>query len=56
MVNKQMIEFPITYTNEIPRIALGWGAHETTADECKSAGIKKALIVTSGLAGTGESH
>jgi alcohol dehydrogenase class IV len=53
MVNKQMFEFPITYTNEIPRIALGWGAHETTADECKSAGIKKALIVTSGLAGTG---
>ncbi len=53
MINKQIFEFPITYTNVIPRIALGWGAHETVADECKAAGIKKALIVTSGLKGTG---
>lgn len=53
MINKQIFEFPITYTNSIPRIALGWGAHETVADECKAANIKKALIVTSGLKGTG---
>ncbi len=53
MINKQIFEFPIIYTNPIPRIALGWGAHETVADECKSAGMKKALIVTSGLKGTG---
>ncbi len=53
MINKEMFEFPITYTNVIPRIALGWGAHETVADECKAAKIKKALIVTSGLKGTG---
>jgi hypothetical protein len=32
-MNKQIIEFPIMYTNAIPRIALGWGAHETLADE-----------------------
>ena len=53
MINKQIYEFPIVYTNPIPKIAMGWGAHETTADECKRAGIKKALIVTSGLRGTG---
>ncbi len=53
MINKQIFEFPITYTNAIPRIALGWGAHETVADECKDAGMKKALMVTSGLKGTG---
>jgi len=53
MINKQIFEFPITYTNVIPKIALGWGAHETVADECKDAKIKKALIVTSGLKGTG---
>jgi formaldehyde dismutase / methanol dehydrogenase len=52
-MNKQIFEFPIMYTNAIPRIALGWGAHETVADECKAAGISKALIVTSGLKGTG---
>jgi methanol:N,N-dimethyl-4-nitrosoaniline oxidoreductase len=53
MINKQIFEFPIIYTNAIPKIALGWGAHETIADECKSAGIKKALIVTTGLKGSG---
>lgn len=53
MFNKQVFDFPIIYTNPIPKIALGWGAHETIADECKEAGIKKALIVTSGLKGTG---
>jgi methanol:N,N-dimethyl-4-nitrosoaniline oxidoreductase len=53
VLNKQVFEFPIVYSNVIPRIALGWGAHETVADECKSLGIKKALIVTSGLKGTG---
>ena len=53
MINKEIFEFPITYTNVIPRIALGWGAHATVADECKDAGMKKALIVTSGLKGTG---
>jgi alcohol dehydrogenase class IV len=53
MINKNIFEFPISYTNAIPKIALGWGAHETVADECKAAKIKKALIVTSGLKGTG---
>jgi alcohol dehydrogenase class IV len=53
MIDKRVFEFPISYTNEIGRIALGWGAHETVADECKAAGIKKALITTTGLRGTG---
>jgi methanol:N,N-dimethyl-4-nitrosoaniline oxidoreductase len=53
MINKEIFEFPIVYTNPIPRIALGWGAYQTTGDECKAAGMKKALIVTSGLKGTG---
>jgi len=53
MFNKNITEFPILYTNPIPKIALGWGSYETIADECKSNGIKKALIVTSGLSSTG---
>jgi formaldehyde dismutase / methanol dehydrogenase len=53
MINKSVAEFPVIYTNPIPRIAFGWGAYETVGDECKNAGIKKALIVTSGLKGTG---
>jgi methanol:N,N-dimethyl-4-nitrosoaniline oxidoreductase len=53
MIDKRVFEFPITYTDQVGRIALGWGAHETVADECKGAGIKKALITTTGLKGTG---
>jgi len=53
VINKEIFEFPIVYTNPIPKIALGWGAYQTIGDECKAAGMKKALIVTSGLKGTG---
>jgi alcohol dehydrogenase class IV len=53
VINKEIFEFPIVYTNPIPKIALGWGAYQTIGDECKGAGMKKALIVTSGLKGTG---
>lgn len=53
MINKQIFEFPITYTNDFAGVALGWGAHETVANECHNAGIKKALIVSTGLKGTG---
>jgi alcohol dehydrogenase class IV len=55
MINKQVFEFPIKYLNQVPfgRIAIGWGAHETIAEECKAVNIKKALIVTTGLKGTG---
>jgi formaldehyde dismutase / methanol dehydrogenase len=53
VINKEIFEFPIIYTNPIPRIALGWGAYQTAGDECKAAGMKHALIVTTGLKGTG---
>jgi alcohol dehydrogenase class IV len=52
-MNKNIFEFPMIYTNAIPRIVFGWGAHETLGDECKALSIRKALIVTSGLKGTG---
>jgi formaldehyde dismutase / methanol dehydrogenase len=53
VINQSIFEFPIIYTNPIPRIALGWGSYQTTGDECKAAGMKQALIVTTGLKGTG---
>lgn len=53
MINKNIFEFPIIYTNAIPKIAFGWGAHETVGDEAKALNIKKALITTTGLKGTG---
>lgn len=53
MIDKRIFQFPILYTNQVNKIAIGWGVHETVADECKTAKIKKALIVTTGLKGTG---
>jgi methanol:N,N-dimethyl-4-nitrosoaniline oxidoreductase len=53
VINKEIFEFPIIYTNPIPKIAIGWGSYQTVGNECKAAGMKKALIVTSGLKGTG---
>jgi alcohol dehydrogenase class IV len=53
MININSAEFPILFTNSIPKIIFGWGAHETVGDECKAAKISKALVVTSGLRGTG---
>ena len=53
--NTEIREFPIIYANSIPmgKVGIGWGVHKTVADECKAANINKALIVTTGLKGTG---
>lgn len=55
MINKNIFQFPILYANthRIGKIAIGWGSHTIVADEAKQAGISKALIVTTGLKGTG---
>jgi methanol:N,N-dimethyl-4-nitrosoaniline oxidoreductase len=53
MINKKIFEFPLSYSTGLGRVAFGWGAHETVADECRMAGIKNAMITTTGLKGTG---
>jgi len=55
LINENIHQFPIIYAGNwgLGRIATGWGAHKTVADECKQLGMKKALIVTTGLKGTG---
>jgi formaldehyde dismutase / methanol dehydrogenase len=53
MIDKKIFEFPISYSTGLGRIAIGWGVHQTVGDECKVVGIKKALITTTGLKGTG---
>ena len=52
-MNKQRKEFQIVYLNPPQRIAIGWGVYETIANECKNYGIKKALLITTGLKKTG---
>jgi alcohol dehydrogenase class IV len=53
VINKEIRQFPIIYSSTLGRYAIGWGAHTTVADECIRANVKKALITTTGLKGTG---
>jgi alcohol dehydrogenase class IV len=55
MINKDIAQFPIVYfgSSWAGRCGIGWGAHTTIGNECKAAGITKALIVSTGLRGTG---
>ena len=49
----QVFEFPVQEFFKQPRSLLGPGAWESAGPEAKAMGIKHALIVTSGLRGTG---
>lgn len=46
-------EFPLKVFHATPRITLGWGAYQMAGQEAKQIGIKHALLVTTGLKGTG---
>ncbi|MBW1801427.1 MAG: iron-containing alcohol dehydrogenase [Deltaproteobacteria bacterium] len=46
-------QFPLLYVNPNSRGIVGWGAHQMAGVECHANGIKHALLVTTGLKGTG---
>jgi formaldehyde dismutase / methanol dehydrogenase len=52
-MNKQMRQFPLLYVHQHSRAIVGFGAHEMAGIECQINGIKHALLVTTGLKGTG---
>ena len=41
------------YVRQHSRCIVGWGAHKMAGQECQAAAIKHALLVTTGLRGTG---
>jgi alcohol dehydrogenase class IV len=53
MVNMERKQFPLLYVHQHSRGIVGWGAHRMAGQECRTYGIKHALLVTSGLKGTG---
>jgi len=53
MINKQVKQFPLFYVNQHSRLIVGWGAYEMAGEECKINGITNALLITTGLKGTG---
>jgi len=52
-INIERKQFPLHYVKEHGRGIVGWGAHQMAGQECSAAGIKHALLVTTGLKGTG---
>ena len=52
-INVERKQFPLLYVHQHSRGILGWGAHKMAGVECQTYGIKHALLVTTGLAGTG---
>ncbi len=53
MLNKQIRQFPLLYVHQHSRAIVGYGAYEMAGVECKMYGITNALLVTTGLKGTG---
>lgn len=53
MISKQVRQFPLLYVNQHSRLIVGWGAYEMAGVECKINGITNALLITTGLRGTG---
>lgn len=52
-VAKERVEYPLKMMHAYPRIIIGWGAHTMVGQEARKLGITNALIVTTGLKGTG---
>lgn len=46
-------QFPLMYVNQHARAIVGWGAHQMAGQECKMNGIRHALLLSTGLKGTG---
>ena len=51
--NVNSTEFPLRNFHATPRATIGWGAYRMAGEEAKAIGIRNALIVSSGLKGTG---
>lgn len=46
-------QFPLNVIGQVAPVAMGWGAHKTVGDQVVNAGMKHALLCTTGLRGTG---
>lgn len=52
-INLERKQFPLLYVHQHSRGVIGWGAHQMVGPESQMYGIKHALLVTTGLKGTG---
>lgn len=52
-LSNERLEYPIKMVHAYPSINVGWGAHTMIGNDAKALGMNRALIVTTGLRGTG---
>jgi methanol:N,N-dimethyl-4-nitrosoaniline oxidoreductase len=52
-LTQQRTEYPIKMQHAYPSVNIGWGAHTMVGNDAKALGMTNALIVTTGLKGTG---
>jgi alcohol dehydrogenase class IV len=52
-LSQQRTEYPIKMQHAYPSVNIGWGAHTMVGNDAKALGMTNALIVTTGLRGTG---
>lgn len=52
-LSQQRTEYPIKMSHAYPSVNIGWGAHTMVGNDAKALGMTNALIVTTGLRGTG---
>jgi len=52
-LKNERLEYPIKMMHAYPSVNVGWGAHTMVGNDARSLGMTNALIVTTGLRGTG---
>ena len=52
-LKNERLEYPIKMMHAYPSVNVGWGAHTMVGNDARSLGMTNALIVTTGLKGTG---
>ncbi len=52
-LSNERLEYPIKMQHAYPSVNIGWGSHTMVGDDAKKLGMTNALIVTTGLRGTG---
>jgi len=49
----QVKQFPVLFVSQVSPLLMGWGAHLMAGVELKNRGVKHAMLVSTGLRGTG---
>jgi alcohol dehydrogenase class IV len=53
LYSPQVKQFPLIYVSQVSPLIIGWGAHLQAGVELKNRGVKNALVVSTGLRGSG---